>query len=140
MLFGQDVIQFRRMFYSAWSKYLNKQPLQPVEEQIAMVLVDHPEYHALFENEKALEADYLPEMGDGNPFLHMGLHLSLREQIVTDRPNGIRQIFETLCLKMKPIEAEHAMIDILAECLWSAQQNQAMPDEANYLTSLQKLV
>jgi hypothetical protein len=28
--------------------------------------------------------------GEGeNPFLHMGLHLALREQIATDRPAGI---------------------------------------------------
>ena len=140
MFFGQDVLQFRRMFYTAWSKYLNKQPLEPVEEQIAMVIQDHPEYQSIFNNEKALEANYLPELGESNPFLHMALHLSLREQVVTNRPAGIQAIFAKLCESMKPIDAEHLMLDILAESLWLAQKNQAMPDESVYLSNLQKLV
>lgn len=140
MFFGQDVLQFRRMFYTAWSKYLNKQPLEPVEEQIVMVIQDHPEYQSIFDNEKALEANYLPELDQTNPFLHMALHLSLREQVVTNRPKGIQDIFARLCEHVKPIDAEHKMLDILAESLWAAQKNQSMPDESAYLQNLKQLV
>ncbi len=140
MFFGQDVLQFRRMFYTAWSKYHNKQLLESVEEQIVMVIQDHPEYHPIFNSEKALEASYLPELGESNPFLHMSLHLSLREQVSTNRPNGIQSIFVKLCEKMTPIDAEHKMMDILAENLWEAQKNQSMPDEEDYLINLRKLV
>lgn len=140
MFFGQDVLQFRRMFYTAWSKHLNKQPLEPVEQQIVMVIEDHPEYQTIFNNEKALDTNYFPELGETNPFLHMSLHLSLREQVVTNRPAGIQTIFAKLCETMKPIDAEHTMLDILAESLWTAQKNQSMPDEATYLTNLKKLI
>ncbi|WP_367607615.1 DUF1841 family protein [Legionella sp. W05-934-2] len=140
MLFGQDVLQFRRMFYSAWAKFLNKQPLEPVEEQLVLVIQDHPEYQSIFDNEKALEANYLPELGDSNPFLHMALHLSLREQVVTNRPDGIQAIFAKLCERMKPIDAEHMMIDVLAESLWMAQKHQSLPDETEYLANLTNLV
>jgi hypothetical protein len=37
----------------------------------------HPEYHALINN---VELDYFPEQGEVNPFLHINLHLSLKEQ------------------------------------------------------------
>ena len=36
-----------------------------------------------------LDRDYTPEGGQANPFLHMGLHLGIREQVATDRPAGL---------------------------------------------------
>ena len=82
----------------------------------------HPEYHALLEHpERALSRDYLPESGQTNPFLHMGLHLALREQVATDRPPGIRGIWQRLASRLAdPHEAEHRMSECLAEALREA--------------------
>ena len=70
----------------------------------------------------------------------MGLHLGIREQIATNRPAGIRAVFEKLAAKSgDPHAAEHRMIDCLAETLWEAQRAQRPPDERRYLESLQQL-
>ncbi|WP_204318325.1 DUF1841 family protein [Serratia marcescens] len=39
------------------------------------------------------------ELGETNPFLHMGLHLAVREQVATDRPQGIRTVYTKLIEK-----------------------------------------
>ena len=102
----------------------------------------HPEYQAMLET-PAQQNDkvYFPELGQTNPFLHMGLHLAIREQINTDRPLGIQQIYKSLLQKYtEPLTVEHLMIDSLAECLWEAQRDQSAPDEKKYLTTLHRLL
>ena len=69
-----------------------------------------------------------------NPFLHMGLHLAVREQISIDRPPGVRELHGQLQQRYGDVhEAEHAMMEALAETLWEAQRNGRAPDEAHYL-------
>ena len=38
-------------------------------------------------------------MGDTNPFLHMGMHIAIKEQLSIDQPIGIRKRFERLLKK-----------------------------------------
>ncbi|MGD9842864.1 MAG: DUF1841 family protein, partial [Steroidobacteraceae bacterium] len=86
--------QLRQRYGDAWRKYCNQQPMQPLEAQIAEVIALHPEYHLLFAATVGLPEDnWLPEGGSTNPFLHMGLHLAIREQVATDRPAGIRAAY-----------------------------------------------
>lgn len=137
-MFGNDRNQLRQMYKAAWDKFQQQQALSPLETQIAAVIKEHPEYHGLINQ---LDRDYLPENGDTNPFLHMGLHLGLREQLSTDRPAGIRQIHRQLLEKCGDEHtAEHRMIDCLAEAMWLAQSHQQPPDEAHYLQCLQDLL
>lgn len=126
------------MYIDAWQKRCNHQPMQPLEAQIADVIELHPEYQALFANaETMLDKDWLPEGGASNPFLHLGLHLAVRDQIATDRPAGIRSAYQTLITKLtSPHEAEHRMIDCLAEALWNAQRSGLPPDESAYLAKV----
>lgn len=136
-MFGTDRNQLRQMYKSAWDKFQQQQILTPLEAQIADVIKQHPEYHD-FVNQ--LHKDFLPESGETNPFLHMGLHLGLREQIATNRPEGISKIHRKLLKQSaSPHEAEHAMIDCLAEAMWSSQVNNQAPDESRYLRCLKKL-
>lgn len=137
-MFGTDRNQLRQMYKTAWEKFQQQQTLSPLEVQIAEVIKEHPEYHDFI---LQLEKDFLPEMGDTNPFLHMGLHLGLREQIATNRPAGINRIYQQLInIKGSAHDAEHNMIECLAEAMWSAQTNNTPPDEARYLLCLQKLL
>ena len=80
-------------------------------------------------------------MGEINPFLHMGMHLGLQEQVSLDRPSGIQAIYQQLGEQTGSVEkTEHAMIDCLAESLWIAQKEQLEPDEQKYLACLQALI
>lgn len=136
-MFGTDRNQLRQMYKAAWEKLQNHQLLTPLEAQITDVIKEHPEYHDFVTQ---LNKDFLPESGETNPFLHMGLHLGLREQIATNRPEGISKVYKKL-LKAKGSshDAEHSMIDCLAEAMWSSQVNNQAPDEASYLRCLKKL-
>ena len=88
-----------------------------------------------------LDKDFTVEQGETNPFLHMGLHLGIREQVATDRPAGIRAVFEQLAAKTGDgHSAEHRMIDCLAEALWTAQRENRPPDEQEYLRQLRRLL
>jgi len=139
MIFGQDRRELRTMYAQAWQKHLQGGPLSPLEAQIAAVVADHPEYHYAVTGGD-LDRDYTPEGGRSNPFLHMGLHLGLREQVATDRPPGIAAIYRDVRARLgSEHEAEHRMIDCLAETLWEAQRQDQAPDEHRYLERLRRL-
>ena len=87
-----------------------------------------------------LDRDYRPEDGQSNPFLHMGLHLGIREQVSTNRPTGIAAVYKAAAARTGDIHAaEHEMIECLAETLWEAQNANRPPDEAAYLERLRRL-
>jgi Domain of unknown function (DUF1841) len=138
---GQSREQMRRMYLEAWRKFDAQQPLEPLEAQLAAVIAEHPEYIAWLESgEDALSAEFTPEGGQENPFLHMGLHLAIREQIATNRPAGIAAIHQKLATRLGGAHAaEHAMLEPLAETIWEAQRSGRVPDEQVYLERLKKL-
>jgi hypothetical protein len=137
---GQNRDQMRRMYLEAWRKFSAREPLQPLEAQLAAVIAEHPEYVAWFEaGEGAVGAEFTPEGGQANPFLHMGLHMAIREQVATNRPAGITEVHQRLAARFGPHEAEHAMLEPLAETLWEAQRQGATPDEQVYLERLRRL-
>ena len=139
MIFGQNREELRRMYAEAWRRFRNAEMLSALDQQIAAVVADHPEYHDIVASE-AVHTEWTPERGETNPFLHMGLHLALREQVDTDRPAGIRSVYDTVRDKCEDTHvAEHRMIDVLAECLWEAQSANRPPDENEYLERLRRL-
>ena len=82
--------ELRRRYVTAWQRWREGLPLEPLDAQIADVIALHPEYHAMLEAPDALTHEFV-EAGRVNPFLHMGLHLGLREQLATGRPAGISE-------------------------------------------------
>ncbi|NOX91866.1 MAG: DUF1841 family protein [Gammaproteobacteria bacterium] len=140
-MFGQDRNQLRQMYFDAWHKQQNGELMQPLETIIAGVVSLHPEYHALLEQgEDALDKDFLPEMGETNPFMHMGMHIAIREQLSTDRPDGIVLAHKKLLLRLQDVhEVEHQIMECLGQSLWEAQRNNSAPDESRYLLCVQKL-
>lgn len=137
-MYSSDRRKMRQPFIDTWTKGKKGETLTPIEQMLFDVIRDHPEYHSILDQpEFALEADWPPEMGVSNPFLHMSMHLSLREMVQTDRPPGIRQVFGELQLKKgDPLDAEHEMIDCLGEALWQAQQDGQPPDESTLMECL----
>lgn len=138
-MFTTERDRLRKHYADVWHKATNNQPLDALETQIAQVIKEHPEYHREITNVH-ISKEYLPEHGETNPFLHLGLHLAIREQVSTNRPAGIGKIYNELTLKMGDyLEAEHKMMECLAEAFWLAQKNNQEPDEISYLACLQKL-
>jgi hypothetical protein len=127
--------QLRLAYSQAWAKHVARAPLAPLEALIADVIELHPEYQPVvadadtaiaFEQNAAGTAD--------NPFLHMGLHLAVREQLAIDRPPGIRELHRQMQARYgDPHLAEHVLMESLGEELWSAQRDGRAPDENRYL-------
>jgi len=139
VIFGQDRNELRQMYADAWRKRCDGTPMSPLEARIADVIEWHPEYVEDVTAED-LTRDFTPESGRTNPFLHMGLHLGVREQVSTDRPAGIAGIYRSLAAHWGDSHAaEHRMIECLAETLWEAQSANRPPDERQYLARLRQL-
>jgi hypothetical protein len=138
---NQSRDELRRVYVEAWRKRRAGLPSEPLEAQVADVIALHPEYHAALERgEDAHARDYTPEGGQSNPFLHMGLHLAVRDQIATDRPAGLRKAFESLAQRIGSAhDAEHRIIECLAEAMWDAQRSGRPPDETAYLQRVLRL-
>ena len=126
------------MYADAWQKRIDGKVLSPLEDQIARVIEQHPEYQSAVTGD--LDRDFTVAGGQTNPFLHMGLHLGIREQVATDRPAGVAATFQALAERIGDAhDAEHRMIDCLAETLWESQRQNQPPDEAAYLERLRQL-
>lgn len=142
-MFGSDRRQLRQVFVESWRKQLEGGVLlEPLEQLIVSVVMAHPEYQNLLADpETALDKEFLPESGESNPFLHMAMHISLQEQINTDRPPGITGFHQRLTRRLGDMhEAEHQLMECLAHMLWEAQTKQQMPDEQAYLECIKKLL
>lgn len=139
-MIGGDRDDMRRRFRSAWRNATAGGVLEPLDALLASVVEMHPEYHPLLENDAPLDEDYEVADGRSNPFLHMGLHVALREQLATDRPPGVCKAFEYLRTGCdSEHDAAHRAIDCLAEALWQAQRDGRMPDEQAYLACLRSV-
>jgi hypothetical protein len=138
---SQSRDELRRVYIEAWRKHREGLPMEPLEAQIADVVALHPEYQAALERpDSVVDKDYKPEGGQSNPFLHMGLHLAVRDQVATNRPPGIRQAYQALARRLgSEHDAEHQIIECLAEALWEAQRAQRLPDEQAYLERVKSL-
>ena len=128
----------RQAFFDAWRKMQDGMPMTALESIIADVIQLHPEYHALLDRGPAvLDKDWLPEGGETNPFLHMGMHIAIREQLSIDRPAGIKAVHDELLRKTGDVmQTEHVMLECLGETLWQAQRENRLPDEQAYLACI----
>lgn len=140
-VFGQDRNKLRQFYHDVWSKMQCGHPLSALENVIAEVIASHPEYHKELSQPFNPNREFFVENGMTNPYLHMGLHISIREQVNTDRPTGIRVLYQKILhLVGDPLEAEHLMMECLTERLWQAQRDQTAPSEPDYLVALQALI
>ena len=139
-MFGQDREQLRRYFQTTWTKRQAGEAMQPLEHMVAQVIDQHPEYHRQLADESQLQRDFSPEQGEINPWLHMGMHIALAEQLGSDRPPGIRERYREIVGRYGDRHAaEHAMMECLGMALWEAQRAGGNPDEKAYLACLAKL-
>jgi hypothetical protein len=127
--------ELRQAYSEAWRKQLAGLPVSPLEAMIADVIGLHPEYQVVVQDlDRARAFESNAGEATHNPFLHMGLHMAIREQVSIDRPPGVRDLHAQLQQRYGDVhDAEHVMMEALAETLWEAQRNGRAPDEAQYL-------
>jgi hypothetical protein len=135
---GRDDV--RRFFCEAWRLRDGSAPVTPLQSIALHWIHQHPEYHALLEQpDAAREAEFTPDSGRENPFLHLSLHLSLVEQLQIDQPPGIRDAWQAL-MRTAPDEhdAAHRAMQALAETIWEAQRTNTPPSNERYLERLRR--
>lgn len=137
-LFNPSRDQVRQFFFDTWAKYKQTQTLTELEAIALQVIQMHPEYHKVLDApERFMEQAYFPEMGEINPFLHMSLHLSVLEQIAINQPIGIANAYQSLKLKHgSEMDAQHDLMDCLAETIWQAQRASQPPDSQAYIACM----
>ncbi|OGI37062.1 MAG: hypothetical protein A2V91_00590 [Candidatus Muproteobacteria bacterium RBG_16_64_10] len=153
MFFGQDRRQLREVFFRAWQRHRENLPLEGVEPLIVTVALRHPEYHPLLEaasrtslsrgprldpiaddQARYEDRDYSPENGQTNPFLHLGMHIAIEEQLALDQPRGIRAQYQRLLTRLADEHAvQHHIMECLGEWLWRAGREDAPLSETVYL-------
>lgn len=137
-MFNPSVADVRNFFFDTYGRGVAGQALTDLEKIAFRVIVEHPEYAQVLSNkDKYLQLNWLPESGETNPFLHLGMHLSIYEQLSIDQPFGIIQLYRELCVKFGTEHlAQHQLMDCLAEMVWQAQYTQMQPDPQIYLACL----
>ncbi len=129
----------RQAFLDAWRKRLEGLPLEPLEALLGDVAAEHPEYHRALADPDSVARDFPVEDGETNPFLHLAMHVAIREQVGADRPAGVRAVRLGLAAATDVHRAEHRMMEVLGESLWEAQRAGRPPDERAYLERLARL-
>jgi phage pi2 protein 07 len=139
-MFNPSRDQARQFFFDTWRKYKLREVLSPMEDIALEVILLHPEYHAMLDDiERYQDKDYLPEMGATNPFLHMSMHIAIKEQLSIDQPAGIRKRYESLLKKTSDEHAVmHQIMECLAEMIWQAQRAQTGFDASVYFECLDR--
>ena len=132
--------QSRQLLFDTWLKYRQRETLSDMEVIVLEVILLHPEYHGILEDpQQYLDKDYPPGMGVTNPFLHMVMHVAIKEQLSINQPAGICDRFDRLLRKTEDEhETIHQIMECLAEMIWQAQRSQTTPDESIYFKCLDK--
>ena len=87
----------RRFFAHVWQHRFSPLQLDGLQQKALRIIEAHPEYGPYLEDiEQYLDKEWKPEDGEGNPFLHMFIQLSLQEQSAFEQTLWLRSIF--LCL------------------------------------------
>jgi hypothetical protein len=133
----QDV---RRFFCQVYAKKQLGTLVDPLEILAGEWVALHPEYHGVLANEaRALSVQFSGEDGQGNPFLHLSMHLSISEQCSIDQPRGIRQAVELLANKRHNLhDAHHEVMEALGTMLWESQRSGRPPDGQAYIDAVQR--
>ena len=139
-MFNPSREQARQFFFDTWRKYRQREMLSGMEDVALEVILLHPEYQVMLDDtERYHDKDYLPEMGDTNPFLHMSMHIAIKEQLSIDQPAGILKRFERLLKETgNEHDAMHQVMECLAEMIWQAQRSRSALDASIYFDCLDR--
>jgi hypothetical protein len=139
-MFNPSRDQVRQFFFDVWAKYRAGHPLTGAEQAALDAILTHPEYHPILDQpEQYKDRDFLPESGETNPFLHLSMHLAIAEQLSVDQPPGILTRYQRLLKHHDDeMDAQHAVMECLAEMIWQVQRHRTAFDSAAYLRCLDR--
>lgn len=129
-----NVGKLRATFVDTYQKMKSSLPLSDLEQQIAYVIGLYPEYHSHLSNYQHTERIY--QDPQSNPFLKMSLHIAILEQVSTNRPQGVLDLYQKASLQQPAEQVEKRMAVVLYDHMQEALLQGHPPDESEYLKSL----
>ena len=142
MLYNGNRADMRDGYFIAWQAYKDNQPLEPVQQQIVDVIRYHPQYFDIFDHpDEYRDKEYSPHSGETNPFLHLAVHLVIRDQVATDKPVGIRKLYQKHLANMDDAHnAEHGFMYCMSQILHEMQSTQTPFNEHQYFAMIRKMM
>jgi len=139
-MFNPSRDQSRNFLFETWRKYRAQLALEDMEKIALEMILRHPEYHDILSDPaRYADKDYSPEAGETNPFLHLSLHMTIEEQLSINQPPGIAERYQRLLKKTGDAhDAQHAVMECLAEMIWQVQRHRTPFDAETYLACLDK--
>jgi hypothetical protein len=118
---------FRKAVYRIWNMIQAGllDELDEAEYRIAKILLAHPEYEDIFDDDEILDGREFDIGSDGNPFLHISIHKMVEDQIESGRPEEVLSFLESMKDKgNERHEIIHAIMKILVRLISDAVHNQ----------------
>lgn len=139
-MFNPSQLDVRNFFFNVYQKHTEQQILTDLEKIALSVIFEHPEYEKFLKNkDKYLTYQWVVDNNETNPFLHLSMHMTILEQVSINQPFGIKTLYNDLCKKFETTHnAEHELMDCIAEMLWQAQKNNSAPDQNIYFECIQQ--
>jgi hypothetical protein len=138
-MFNPSRDEVRQFFTETWRKQRAGEILTPLESIAADWVAELPEYQQELDDPESKQADYSPDRGQTNPFLHLSMHLAITEQLSIDQPPGIRRAHEKLVARLGSThDAQHAIMECLGQIIWDAQRTNTPPDTDAYLALIER--
>jgi predicted RNase H-like HicB family nuclease len=134
-------IQNRARFLDIWKKASKDESLEGEEALFGKIMLEHSEFHSLFNlGEAAFEIDFAGQR-EINPFLHTSLHAVVEQQLASHNPQEVEQAVQATLARGETLhEAIHRISGILAEVLFEAVQKNRPIDESLYIKKVQGLI
>ena len=127
--------QLRLTLTQAWAKHVAHLPLTPLEALITDVVGAHPEYQGICADAQAA-VDFEPSAAGEGESVSCTWGCILRSAnscpSIGRRESAICTVNCRLGLGTEH-DADHALMEALAEALWQAQRSGIPPDEKQYL-------
>jgi hypothetical protein len=129
----------REHSYWIWQMAKAGAPLEGEDAAHAQAMLDHPEYHDIW--------DRIPELGaeeilvDGaNPFVHITTHVIIENQLADGEPSAVAHALRRLMRQgFSRHEAIHQIATVFVQELYEVMKDQRPYDEEGYSRAVRRL-
>jgi len=134
--------QNQERFYEIWTRLNSGHRLEGEDKVIGELMKAHPEYYKFWNRPKRyIHHKFDPAYDKVDPFLHIMMDLTVRNQIMLDDPPETKRTVEALVKKgLSEMEATHEVSRIVVEFVYDTMKSGRPFDLQKYVRRLDQLV
>jgi len=133
---------FRQVVHRVWAMIQAglTDEMNEAEARMARILIEHPEYEEIFDDEEVLDGDEFDTGREGNPFVHVSLHKMVEDQLEAGRPEEVLGFLDAMKAQgHDPHEIVHAIMKILVRLIADSVTKGKSFDGQRYRRLLERL-